>query len=110
MGRIAYNLLCDSHPLRVSWFLVMVRFAQELSSANKNTPQKVICVDFAGVVSREFKDIFEVAIFNLVIKLQMPRLRLPMPMQLNFEARKGLEEKLLSKRWRELYVRVQVHA
>jgi hypothetical protein len=78
VGRIAYDLLCDLHRLRVSWFLATVTFAQELSSANKDTPQKVICVDFADVVSHEFKDIFEIAIINFVIKLQMPRLWLPM--------------------------------
>jgi hypothetical protein len=56
----------------------MVSFAQELSSANKNTPQKVICLDFADVASHEFKDIFGIAIINFVIRLKMPRLQLPM--------------------------------
>ncbi len=40
VGCIVYHLLCDLHPLRVSWFLVTVTFAQELSAANRNTPTK----------------------------------------------------------------------
>ncbi len=53
-------------------------FAQELSSANKNTPQNVICVDFADVESHEFKYIFEIERIKFVIRLQMPHLQLPM--------------------------------